>query len=142
MSKIPAGGNAICGVEREMLIFPCVFIIGGLIYGLLELIWRGWTHWTMLICGGICFAIMYAIGATRLAAPKKLILSAGAITAVEFITGCLVNLKWGMNVWDYSSCKFNLLGQICPSFTMLWLGLSAPGLALCRVLRGLLRGNQ
>lgn len=93
-----------------------VYVTGGLLYGLIELLWRGWTHWSMLLCGGACFALMYQISLSALTFPWKCLLSACVITAVEFVTGCLVNiiLKW--QVWDYSSLPGNLWGQICPQF--------------------------
>ena len=101
-----------------------VYVTGGLLYGLIELLWRGWTHWSMLLCGGACFALMYQISLSALSFPWKCLLSACVITAVEFVTGCLVNiiLKW--QVWDYSSLPGNLWGQICPQFFLMWLLLS------------------
>lgn len=118
-----------------MLEYPAVFALGGAAYGLLEILWRGWTHWTMLICGGVCFTLMYLIDTTPLDHARKCIMCAAAITTVEFLTGCIVNLKLGMNVWDYSTMPFDLLGQICPQFVLMWLCLSVPGLRLCRALR-------
>lgn len=115
-----------------------IFVLGGIGYGLLELIWRGYTHWTMLICGGICFVMMYLISAAGMSFPRKCILSAAAITAVEFFTGCLVNLRMHWHVWDYSAVRFNVLGQICPLFTLMWLILSVPGLRLCQRLHEIL----
>ena len=112
--------------------YAAVFVLGGGIYGVLEILWRGWTHWTMLLCGGVCFAIMYRISASALSGVKKCVMSAAVITTVEFVTGCVVNLKLGLGVWDYSGQGLNLMGQICPQFALLWLGLSAPGLWLCR----------
>ena len=41
-------------------------------------------------------------------------------TALEFITGCIVNLWLGWDVWDYSDMPGNLMGQICPQYTLLW----------------------
>ena len=38
--------------------------VGAALYGGIELAWRGRTHWTMLLAGGTCFAVMYLI-ATR-----------------------------------------------------------------------------
>ena len=32
-----------------------VFSIGAAGYSLLEILWRGNTHWTMTLAGGICF---------------------------------------------------------------------------------------
>ena len=37
-------------IERTALFL----FVGGISYGLLELLWRGRTHWTMLL-GGVCF---------------------------------------------------------------------------------------
>lgn len=115
--------------------FVLVYLIGGMLYGLTELLWRGWTHWTMLLCGGLCFTLMYLISMSGIELVKKWVLSAAAITTVEFLTGCLVNLRLGWQVWDYSDMPYNLLGQICPQFLLLWLALSIPGVALCTALR-------
>ena len=114
--------------------FILVYTAGGLLYGLAEILWRGWTHWTIILCGGLCFTLMYLISMTQLPLVKKWILSAAAITTVEFLTGCLVNLRLNWQVWDYSDMPLNLLGQICPQFLLLWLALSIPGVALCSVL--------
>lgn len=116
-----------------------VYMTGALLYGLLELGWRGWTHWTMLLCGGACFTLMYLIAMSAMPLWRKCVLSAAAITTVEFLTGCLVNLRLHWQVWDYSAMPFNLLGQICPQFLLLWLALSLPGLWLCSVLRRFLQ---
>ena len=112
-----------------------VYLTGAGLYGLLELCWRGWTHWTMLLCGGACFSLMYLIAPAALPLWRKCVLSAAGISTVEFYTGCLVNLTLGWQVWDYSAMPLNLLGQICPSFLLLWLLLSLPGLWLCTLLR-------
>ena len=99
--------------------YIAVFTVGGLVYGLLEIIWRGWTHWTMLICGGLCFTLMYLIARTPMRAAQKLFACAAVITTVEFVTGCIVNLTLGMGVWDYSALPFDLMHAFA---TMLFLG--------------------
>lgn len=114
-----------------------VYAFGGLAYALLEILWRGWTHWSMILCGGLCFLLMYLISGSAMGLVRKCVLSAAAITTVEFFTGCLVNLRLHWQVWDYSASRFNLLGQICPGFMLLWLLLSVPGLLLCDTLRRL-----
>ena len=123
-----------------MILIPyfLIFILGAIGYGFLEIIWRGRTHWTMLICGGICFMLLYLLSAADISFFLKCILSACAITAVEFFTGCLVNLRMHWNVWDYSAVRFNILGQICPLFTLMWLFLSVPGISLCQRLHTIL----
>ena len=112
-----------------------VYILGGLLYACIELLWRGWTHWTMVLCGGLCFLLMYLISSLSLSIYKKCVLSAAAICLVEFITGCIVNLHLKWQVWDYSDLPFNILGQICPQFLLVWLVLSLPGLLFCSALR-------
>ena len=114
-----------------------VFVFGSILYGLIEILWRGWTHWTMLFCGGLCFTLMYLVSGSELSLPKKWILSACIITTVEFVAGCIVNLRLHWQVWDYSALPFNLLGQICPQFILMWFALSIPGTALCTLLHRL-----
>ena len=96
-----------------------IYAAGGLLYGLIEILWRGWTHWSMVLCGGLCFLMMYLISGLPLCLMKKCVLSSAAICTAEFYTGCLVNLRLGWNVWDYSAEGLNLLGQICPRFALL-----------------------
>ncbi len=114
-----------------------VFALGSILYGLTEILWRGWTHWTMLLCGGICFTLMYLVSGSELSLVKKWLLSTCIITTVEFVAGCIVNLRLHWQVWDYSSLPFNLLGQICPRFILMWFALSIPGTALCTLLHRL-----
>ena len=123
------------GDEMEFLL---VFTAGSLLYGLMELVWRGWTHWSMLLCGGLCLSFMYCISDFHIPFWLKLILSAAVITWVEFAAGCLINLRLGWQVWDYSTMPGNIMGQICPQFCLLWLGLSVPGLYICSLIRNLL----
>lgn len=129
-------GKIIIGVI--FLDFLLVYIIGAGLYGLLELLWRGWTHWTMLLCGGACFTLMYLISGFAVPLWAKCLLSALMISTVEFGTGYLVNITLGWNVWDYSDRAFNIMGQICPMFSLIWLVLSVPGIYLCGGLRRLL----
>lgn len=32
--------------------------VGGLLYILLELLWRGQSHWSMFVLGGVCFVAL------------------------------------------------------------------------------------
>ena len=115
------------------------FLLGGCAYGALELCWRGRTHWTMLPLGGACFAFMYLAAASSLAPAARYLLCAAFITAAEFCTGALVNVRLGWGVWDYSGERLNLYGQICARYALLWLIVSVPGCALAGLLRRSLR---
>lgn len=122
-----------------MLEFLFVYTLGAVGYGTLELLWRGYTHWTMLLTGGLCFSLIY-LTATRLICPlwQKWVLCAAVVTTVELLVGILVNRVLGWGVWDYSSLPFNLGGQICLRYSLYWLCLAVPAVALCRWLRQLL----
>ena len=39
--------------------YAAVFLTGAAGYSLLEVIWRGYTHWTMSVTGGICLLLIY-----------------------------------------------------------------------------------
>lgn len=47
------------------------------------------------------------------------------VTTGEFVSGCILNLWLGLGIWDYSNMPFNILGQICLPFSLLWVVLSA-----------------
>lgn len=103
-----------------------IFIIGGLGYGALELLWRGYTHISMVITGGICLLGIRLICNyfKNLSLFNKALLSAFLITAIEAVVGFIVNVKLCLNVWDYSKLPFNMCGQICLLFSFFWFLLS------------------
>ena len=35
-----------------------LFSFGGIVYVLIEMLWRGYSHWSMFILGGICFVLL------------------------------------------------------------------------------------
>lgn len=106
--------------------------IGGSIYCILELMWRSWTHWTMFILGGICFI---ALGLINEVIPRdmpltiQMLIGCIIITTLEFITGCIVNLWLGWNVWNYT-WEPNLLGQISLYSSIGWYFISLIGILL------------
>lgn len=107
-------------------------------YNVLELFYRGWTHWTMFILGGICFICLGLINEIipwEMPLWQQVLIGAGIITGLEFVTGCIVNLWLGWAVWDYSQMPGNILGQICPQFFVLWLPMSLAGIILDDCLR-------
>lgn len=116
--------------------FVCLFCMGGLAYNLIEIFWRGYSHWSMFFVGGTCFHMMGNIG-KRLNKYGRFVtgtLCAGAVTAVEYISGCVVNLRWKLNVWDYSHLPGNVNGQVCLLYSVLWGILSLIAMPLFRVL--------
>lgn len=108
-------------------------LTGGLIYGLIETLGRGHTHWTMIILGGVCFV---AIGLINEIIPwniqfvPQMLLGGIIITSFELITGYIVNICLGWNVWDYSGEWGNFMGQICPKYSFFWILISALAIIL------------
>ena len=120
-------------------------IIGGLIYVLIELVWRGHSHWTMFLLGGACFLVLGLINEVipwEMSLQLQAFMGACIVTALEFLTGCLVNLWLGWGVWDYSGLSGNILGQICPQYFLLWVPVSLVGIVLDDWLRHLLWGEE
>lgn len=117
-----------------------VFALGGIGYGLLEMLWRGRTHWTMMMTGGLCLLILYRTdrGWQREMLVFRCIKGAILITCVEFIIGVMVNRVLHWDVWDYSRSPGNLLGQICPMYFLLWYFLCYPIGLLNSMLRKIL----
>ena len=114
-----------------------LFWTGAVGYYSLEVIFRGFSHFSMAICGGICFLFIYFIFERypHMNRVKKCLLGAAFITLAELITGCIVNLALGLNVWSYYHMPLNLLGQICLPFSVLWFLLCFPLLYLCGIFK-------
>lgn len=103
-----------------------LFFSGALGYGLLEIFWRGYTHWSMQLAGGIC---LVGLNYLDVCLPgcgdwHKAWLGGLLITAIELLFGIACNLWLGLGVWDYSLLPYNFLGQICLPFAFVWLGLA------------------
>lgn len=121
-----------------LLKYFILFLVGGLLYVCLELIFRGRSNWTMILLGGLCFVYIGGINNwfdNNMSLIKQMSISAVIITVLEYICGYIVNIKLGWNVWDYSDMPFNIQGQICLPFTILWFFLSALAIILDDYLR-------
>lgn len=123
-------------VLRRVKKYAIFFATGAVGYAAIEVIWRGHTHWTMVIAGGVCFIIFSLVEEffSERGILFKAMLCALGVTAVEFIFGVVFNLIFGMGIWDYSNMPLNILGQICPVFSLMWAGIAIAFLPLARVI--------
>jgi uncharacterized membrane protein len=105
-----------------------LWYIGGMVYVLLEWLWRGWSHPSMFLAGGMCFVLIGALHGSRFGGELPLaaqaLLGAVVVTAVELVTGLIVNVRLGWHVWDYSHLPLNFKGQISLYFFLLWIPLA------------------
>ena len=118
--------------------YTTLWLIGGIIYFLLETTWRGHSHWSMFILGGLCFICLDLINEIipwGMPFILQMLIGSIIITALELITGLIVNVALDWGVWDYSKLPFNLWGQICLHFTVIWYFLSVVGIVLDDYLR-------
>ena len=113
--------------------YEFLFFLGATIYVVIEKLYRGYSHWTMFLLGGICFIALGLINEVipwNMPLLLQMFIGGVIITVLELITGCVVNLWLGWNVWDYSGLPFNLWGQISLFSSIVWVGLSLVGIVL------------
>lgn len=111
------------GVKKAAVLF----LAGGGAYTLLEALWRGYSHWTMALAGGLCFLIVGALNEYfpwSMSLLSQGVIGAAAITAVELLFGLALNVWLGLDVWDYSGLPLNFMGQISLRYSLLWIPLS------------------
>lgn len=103
-------------------IYFLVLLFGALVYPIIEITTRGYTHWSMMLTGGAAFLSFYIINnhTGKMSKFIKAFFGMFSVTALELTVGLIVNKFFHMNVWDYSGMKFNLLGQISLAFSACW----------------------
>lgn len=115
-----------------------LLLIGGTVYFCIEVLWRGYSHWTMALVGGLCFI---AIGAINEYIPLEMgfvqqcFIGACNVTSIEFVAGLILNVWLGLGIWDYSNLPFNIMGQVCLPFFFAWVALSAVAIVVDDYLR-------
>lgn len=107
-----------------------LFFIGGITYIFIEITYRGYSHISMFIVGGLCFLLITFINEIPLKLPilLQMAISCLLITSIELISGIILNISLHLNVWDYSLERFNFLGQVCLKASLCWLFLSLPAI--------------
>ena len=120
------------------------FSIGAAGYGLIEILWRGHTHWSMALAGGISF-----LGLSKLSDLMKnkdrflkAVAGSGLITSVELIFGLIFNVVLKKAVWDYSNMPFNIGGQVCLLYSFFWMILSLLFIPLADKINKRLKGGK
>lgn len=114
-------------IVLKNILFHCIVaVFGGFVYMGVELLWRGHTHWTMGVLGGICFVLIGLLDEVQEHPPilKQMFQGAVIVTALEFVFGLILNVWLKLGIWDYSNLPFNIMGQICLQFFIAWFFLS------------------
>ena len=114
---------------KRLLEYGVLWGIGGTLYYSIEVMFRGYSHWTMFVLGGVCM-MFFAFQGFCEPLWKQVLRSVIFVTACEFITGIIVNKYLGWNVWDYSQMPCQILGQICLPFMLLFAILCVAGILI------------
>ena len=108
-----------------------IFVVGGLCYGFMEILNRGFSHITMGILGGCSFIVIHILNGERRSGKMGLLsilfISGFFITSIEFLAGEYLNRVLMLNIWSYRDMPLNFDGQICLPFALLWVLLSFVG---------------
>lgn len=118
---------------KKLMEYFFLWSLGGSLYYSLEILFRGYSHWSMFVLGGICmmfFAIQGRAGHWSEPLWIQVVRCTIFVTACEFITGLIVNKWLHLDVWDYSDQPFQLLGQICLPFAVIFSALCALGILM------------
>lgn len=126
-----------------------VFWLIGILYVFMEVAYTSITAgelrlvghsslWMMLVggCLGVILDNLNEIKWLRkLDYRLRVFIGGTSIIALEFISGCILNLWLGFDIWDYSKSFGNLLGQIDVMHSMYWYGITPFGFWVGDVIR-------
>ncbi|MBO6262184.1 MAG: putative ABC transporter permease [Bacilli bacterium] len=124
---------------KYLVIISTLFVIGSLIGWIIELFFRrfvsqkkwmnpGFLTGPYLPIYGFGVLVLYAVSNIPFGITNQivdiivriLIIGVG-MTVVEFIAGLIFIKGLKVKLWDYSDRKGNIMGIICPSFSLIWL---------------------
>ena len=90
------------------------------VYAALELAWRGTTHWTMFMTGGVCLCLLQALADRPLPLGLAAAVGAAGVSGLELAVGAVCRRVLHTAVWDYADEWGNLAGLVCPKYTAYW----------------------
>lgn len=136
---------------RRLLRSLVLWVFGGTMYFLLEVVWKmaqghpNEISWTMLVLAAmICIPLDQVNEHPSRNMPLWLqaVLGGMGITAAELVAGLVLNVWLGLGIWDYSNSSINLCGQICLTFALMWVPVAGAGIVMFAWLRYWLYGER
>lgn len=117
---------------KRLITNIAIFIIGGLIYCGIQLLYRGWTHPAMFVLAGCCSLVMAWINniiSYDMEFIQQILLASFACISGEWLTGIIANQNF--TIWDYRGLWGTFAGgQLNIIFCLFWVVLSAIGIPL------------
>lgn len=123
---------------KAVVKYVVLFLVGGLLYGSIEILWRGYTHPSMIVVGGIGFLLVGGINdwfPRQISIIGQGLIGGTIITGLELLSGLFLNVYLGFRIWDYSDLPLNVMGQICVPFWGLWCLLAVAAIVVDDYLR-------
>ena len=128
---------------KYIVIISTLFVIGSLLGWVIELFFRrfvsqkkwmnpGFLTGPYLPIYGFGVAVLYGVSNIPLGIQSQVldivvrvaIIGVG-MTLIEFIAGLIFIRGLKIKLWDYSDRKGNIMGIICPSFSLIWLAVGS-----------------
>ena len=124
---------------KYLVIISTLFVIGSLLGWVIELFFRrfvsqkkwmnpGFLTGPYLPIYGFGVVVLYAVSNIPLGIPiqawdivVRVVIIGVGMTLIEFIAGLIFIKGFKIKLWDYSDRKGNIMGIICPSFSLIWL---------------------
>ena len=120
-------------------------LIGGMVYCGIEILWRGYTHWSMFLLAALLSLPLDQINehlSWDMPFWLQAVIGSVGITAAELVTGLVLNVWLALDVWDYSNLPGNFMGQISIQYSVLWVLLAGFVIVLFDILRWRLFGEE
>lgn len=110
-------------------IFRSLILISimGILYFIIEIAYDGDSSYLMMICGGLSGFIGGLLNQFynfKMKIWLQSIIITIVILALEFTFGVFFNADY--SIWDYRNLPFNVSGQICLYFGLIWFVLFSP----------------
>ena len=104
-----------------------LFLSCGFIYCMIEILFRGWSHWSMFVLTGFlgvfCVDSINNMLSFDCDYIVQILISTILCTIGEGISGIILNVWLQLNVWDYSKMAFGtfFFGQCNVLFCFAWM---------------------
>ena len=104
-----------------------LFLSCGFIYCMIEILFRGWSHWSMFVLTGFlgvfCVDSINNVLSFDCDYIVQILISTILCTIGEGISGIILNVWLQLNVWDYSKMTFGtfFFGQCNVLFCFAWM---------------------
>ena len=112
-----------------------LFFLGGAGYVLLELLYRGRSHYSMFLAGGVCFLLLGKLEEVepRLPGVIRPLVGAGIITTVELAAGLIFNRDYAGTIGASPGISAARSARNLPSSGFPWPGARESSTGACGV---------